>query len=88
MFPGSVAGLPEEMPTMPQLLRKAGYSAHMVSSFITSIVVITLKGPFIYYVIEGGHTIRVQNPGIAQIGFPQYIIIMTIHLGKGWHKFE
>ena len=28
--PGSVAGLPNDMPTMPQLLRKAGYSAHMV----------------------------------------------------------
>jgi len=33
MFPGSVAGLPEEMATMPQLLRKAGYSAHMVGKW-------------------------------------------------------
>jgi len=33
MFPGSVAGLPQEMPTMPQLLRKAGYSAHMVGKW-------------------------------------------------------
>ena len=30
IFPGSVAGLPEDMPTMPQLLRQAGYAAHMV----------------------------------------------------------
>ena len=28
--PGSVAGLPAEMATMPQLLREAGYAAHMV----------------------------------------------------------
>ena len=40
MFPGSVAGLPKEMPTMPQLLRKAGYSAHMVTFTITIIIMI------------------------------------------------
>ncbi|XP_066925705.1 arylsulfatase I-like [Clytia hemisphaerica] len=33
MFPGSVAGIPDEMPTMPQLLRKVGYSAHMVGKW-------------------------------------------------------
>ena len=33
MFPGSVAGLPDEMATMPQLLRRAGYSAHMVGKW-------------------------------------------------------
>ena len=33
MFPGSVAGLPEDMPTMPQLLRQAGYAAHMVGKW-------------------------------------------------------
>ena len=33
MFPGSVAGLPDEMATMPQLLRQAGYSAHMVGKW-------------------------------------------------------
>jgi len=33
MFPGSLAGLPDDMPTMPQLLRKAGYSAHMVGKW-------------------------------------------------------
>ena len=43
MFPGSVAGLPEEMATMPQLLRKAGYSAHMVSSLMIVIIKITTK---------------------------------------------
>ena len=30
---GSVNGLPENMPTMPQLLRKAGYAAHMVGKW-------------------------------------------------------
>ena len=30
---GSVNGLPEGMPTMPQLLKKAGYSAHMVGKW-------------------------------------------------------
>ena len=33
MFPGSVAGLPPDMATMPQLLRQAGYSAHMVGKW-------------------------------------------------------
>ena len=33
MFPGSVAGLPEDMATMPQLLRSSGYSAHMVGKW-------------------------------------------------------
>merc|ERR1712215_603714 len=33
MFPGSVAGLPDDMATMPQLLRHAGYSAHMVGKW-------------------------------------------------------
>ena len=33
MFPGSVAGLPDSMPTMPQLLRKSGYHAHMVGKW-------------------------------------------------------
>ena len=33
MFPGSVAGLPDDMATMPQLLRQAGYSAHMVGKW-------------------------------------------------------
>lgn len=33
MFPGAVSGLPIDMPTMPQLLRKAGYSAHMVGKW-------------------------------------------------------
>ena len=33
MFPGSVAGLPDNMATMPQLLRQAGYSAHMVGKW-------------------------------------------------------
>ena len=33
MFPGSVAGLPEGMKTMPQLLREAGYSAHMLGKW-------------------------------------------------------
>ena len=33
MFPGSLVGLPEDMPTMPQLLRKAGYSAHMIGKW-------------------------------------------------------
>ena len=30
---GAVTGLPDEMPTMPQLLRKSGYSAHMVGKW-------------------------------------------------------
>ena len=42
MFPGSVAGLPKEMPTMPQLLRKAGYSAHMVTFTITIIIMMNI----------------------------------------------
>jgi len=33
MYPGSVAGLPADMATMPQLLRQAGYSAHMVGKW-------------------------------------------------------
>jgi len=33
MYPGSVAGLPAEMATMPQLLREAGYAAHMVGKW-------------------------------------------------------
>ena len=33
MFPGSVAGLPADMATLPQLLRQAGYSAHMVGKW-------------------------------------------------------
>ena len=32
-MPGSVVGLPNEMPTMPQLLRQAGYSAHMIGKW-------------------------------------------------------
>jgi len=32
-FPGSVAGLPDDMATMPQLIRQAGYSAHMVGKW-------------------------------------------------------
>ena len=30
---GSVNGLPEGIPTMPQLLKRAGYSAHMVGKW-------------------------------------------------------
>ena len=33
MFPGSVVGLPDDMVTMPQLLRKAGYNAQMVGKW-------------------------------------------------------
>ena len=33
MFPGSVAGIPPDVETMPELLRKAGYSAHMVGKW-------------------------------------------------------
>ena len=33
MAPGSVAGLPDGIATMPQMLRKAGYSAHMVGKW-------------------------------------------------------
>ena len=33
MFPGSVAGLPELMATTPQLMREAGYRAHMVGKW-------------------------------------------------------
>ena len=30
---GAVTGLPDTLPTLPQLLRKAGYSAHMVGKW-------------------------------------------------------
>ena len=30
---GAVTGLPENLPTLPQLLRKAGYSAHMIGKW-------------------------------------------------------
>ena len=33
MAPGSVAGLPDDVPTMPQKLRDAGYSAHMLGKW-------------------------------------------------------
>ena len=32
-IPGSVAGLPDSMATLPQLMRKSGYSAHMVGKW-------------------------------------------------------
>ena len=33
MFPGSPAGIQKDMKTMPELLREAGYSAHMVGKW-------------------------------------------------------
>ena len=30
---GAVTGLPDNLPTLPQLLRKAGYSAHMIGKW-------------------------------------------------------
>ena len=30
---GAVTGLPEHLPTLPQLLRKIGYSAHMIGKW-------------------------------------------------------
>lgn len=32
-MPGSVSGLPLHLPTMPQLMRQAGYEAHMVGKW-------------------------------------------------------
>ena len=34
IYAGSKAGLPPDIPTMPELLRKAGYSAHMESRIL------------------------------------------------------
>lgn len=33
MYPGSVAGLPPDMVTLPQVMRRAGYRAHMVGKW-------------------------------------------------------
>ena len=33
LVPGSVGGIPDSMATIPQLIRKAGYSAHMVGKW-------------------------------------------------------
>merc|ERR1712240_393893 len=32
-FPGSVVGIPPDQPTMPELLRQAGYNAHMIGKW-------------------------------------------------------